>query len=113
MNFIQRTANLATSVFWIYFRKWFVLPRIDVLVQEMWNDTMPAVKEIEDRASLFITNTHPTTNYHYFKTSNIVEAGGLHLQVPPNKLPKVGFYLKSIPSIHFYVNEAFRMWKTS
>ncbi len=91
MNLIQRTINMATSIFIVHFRTYFGFPYIDSVVREAWNDTrrlIPPLKQIEDRASLFITNTHPTTNYNYFKSSNIVEVGGLHLQ-PPNKLPEV------------------------
>ncbi len=91
MNLLQRTISMAHSILIIYFRQWITLPRIDKLAREQWNATLgplPAVKEIESRLNLFITNSNPIINYHYFKSPVIVEAGGLHLQ-SPTQLPKV------------------------
>lgn len=91
MNLIQRTINIAVSVVMVYFRDWFILPRVDVEARQAWinsTEPLPTVKEIENRLSLFITNSQPSINYQYFKSSTIVEAGGLHLR-PPKQLPKV------------------------
>ena len=96
MNLLQRTISIAHNILMIYFRKWITLPRIDTLTREQWNDTaapLPSVKEIENHISLFITNSNAIINYQYFKSSIIVEAGGLHLQ-PPQKLPKVHRFKK-------------------
>ena len=91
MNFLQRTLNIVISTTMVYFRNWFILPRVDAVAKEAWiNSTvpLPLVKDIENRLSLFITNSQPTINYQYFKSSTIVEAGGLHLR-PAKPLPKV------------------------
>ena len=91
MNLIQRTINIVVSVVMVYFRDWFILPRVDVEARQAWinsTEPLPTVKEIENRLSLFITNSQPSINYQYFKSSTIVEAGGLHLR-PPKQLPKV------------------------
>lgn len=95
MNLIQRTVNIITSTFMVYFRNWFILPKVDAVAREAWVNasvTLPSVREIENKLSLFITNSQPTINYQYFKSSTIVEAGGLHLR-PPQPLPKVRFFL--------------------
>jgi glucuronosyltransferase len=91
MNLPQRIVNVFLNVMVIYYRNWFILPRVDQVAAEAWiNSTVPLspVKEIERNLSLLITNTHPVINYQYFKSSLIVEAGGLHL-VPPRPLPQV------------------------
>ena len=90
MNLIQRAINMAISFSIVYFRTSFGFPYIDGVAREAWNATksLPPLKEIENNVSLFITNTHPTTSYQFFKSSTIVEAGGLHLQ-SPKKLSKV------------------------
>lgn len=91
MSVLQRATNLIMNTIMVYSRNWLVLPTVDVVAREAWiNATvpLPTVKEIENRLSLFITNSHPTINYHYFKSSTIVEAGGLHLR-PPKPLPAV------------------------
>lgn len=91
MNLPQRIVNVFLNVMVIYYRNWFILPRVDQVAAEAWiNSTVPLspVKEIERNLSLLITNTHPVINYQYFKSALIVEAGGLHL-VPPRPLPQV------------------------
>lgn len=92
MNMLQRSANLVSNAFMIYFRNWFILPRVDALAREAWNASvaLPSVREIENTLSLLITNTQPTISYQYFRSSTIVEAGGLHLR-PAEPLPKVLF----------------------
>ncbi|KAK4025591.1 UDP-glycosyltransferase UGT5 [Daphnia magna] len=90
MNLFQRTINIVVSTAMIYFRNWFILPRVDVEARHAWinsSEPLPTVKEIENRLSLFITNSQPSLTYHYFKSSTIVDAGGLHLR-PPKPLPK-------------------------
>jgi glucuronosyltransferase len=91
MNLPQRIVNVFLNVMVIYYRNWFILPRVDQVAADAWiNSTAPlsSVKEIEKNLSLLITNTHPVINYQYFKSALIVEAGGLHL-VPPSPLPQV------------------------
>lgn len=91
MTLFQRTTNLLASAFMVHFRNWFILPRVDAAARDAWvnaSTPLPSVREIENRLSLFITNTQASINYQYFKASTIVEAGGLHLR-PAQPLPKV------------------------
>lgn len=95
MSLPQRIVNVFLNVMVIYYRNWFILPRVDQAAAEVWTNTsvhLPRVKDIENQISLFITNSHPVINYQYFKSALIVEAGGLHL-VPPNPLPLVRKFL--------------------
>ena len=91
MTLPQRIVNVFLNVMVVYYRNWFVLPRVDQVASDAWINSsipLPRIKEIENDISLFITNSHPAINYQYFKSALIVEAGGLHL-VPPEPLPQV------------------------
>uniref|UniRef100_A0A0P6HAK6 Glucosyl/glucuronosyl transferases n=2 Tax=Daphnia magna TaxID=35525 RepID=A0A0P6HAK6_9CRUS len=90
MNFPQRVVNVFLNLMVIYYRDWFILPRVDQIAAEAWINSTVAlspVKEIERNMSFLITNSHPVINYQYFKSGLIVEVGGLHL-VPPKELPQ-------------------------
>lgn len=96
MSLHQRIVNVFLNVLVIYYRNWFVLPRVDSAAAQVWTNLtvpLPKVKEIENNLSLFITNSHPAINYQYFKSALIVEAGGLHL-VPPKPLSQVCLFRK-------------------
>lgn len=91
MNLPQRIVNVFLNFLVIYYRNWFILPRVDQAAADVWINAsvpLPTIKEIETQISLFITNSHPTINYQYFKSAMVVEAGGLHL-VSPKPLPQV------------------------
>jgi glucuronosyltransferase len=100
MNLVQRTINIAVSTMMVYFRNWLILPRVDAEARQAWinsTEPLPTVKEIENQLSLFITNSQASINYQYFKSSTIVEAGGLHLR-PPKPLSKVIIYTTDVTS---------------
>lgn len=95
MNMFQRAANALMALFMIYYRRLFILPRVDAIAVEAFsspNITAPSrlVKDIEKEVALFISNTQPTINYHFPTSSAVIHIGGLHIaSAPSNPLPDV------------------------
>jgi glucuronosyltransferase len=100
MNLWQRTLNLLSNVFIVYYRNWFIMSTVDgIYDRHLQHETvpnnrsslslpsMPSVRDIEQRhLSLVITNTHLSLNYQHPKVAAMIEAGALHCR-PSKPLP--------------------------
>jgi hypothetical protein len=91
MDLWQRTFNVVTSVFAIYFHRWLVLPEIDrVASKVLGKNNLTSVAAIENRyLSLILSNTHFSINFQLPTSPAVVEVGGLHLGEARNEIPKV------------------------
>ena len=89
MNIWQRTFNLLTGVFVVYFHRWYVMSTVDrVAANVLGMENLTSVLEIENRyLSLLMTNTHFSINYEYPTPPAVVQVGGLHC-VPSKPLPE-------------------------
>ena len=89
MNIWQRTFNLLTGVFVVYYHRWYVMSTVDrVAANVLGMENLTSVLEIENRyLSLLMTNTHFSINYEYPTPPAVVQVGGLHC-VPPKPLPE-------------------------
>ncbi len=91
MDLWQRTFNVVTSVFAVYFHRWLVLPEIDrVASKVLGKHNLTPVTEIENRyLSLILSNTHFSINFQFPTSPAVVEVGGLHLVEARNEIPRV------------------------
>jgi glucuronosyltransferase len=87
MTFTQRLINTFSGEFMKYFRNFYIFTKLDAIVQREF----PGVKsivELEGDASLYITNTHPVTNWPRSLPPTILSIGALHAR-PAKQLPPV------------------------
>ncbi|XP_046443557.1 UDP-glycosyltransferase UGT5-like isoform X2 [Daphnia pulex] len=85
MTFTQRLINTFSGEFMKYFRNFYIFTKLDAIVQREF----PGVKsivELEGDASLYITNTHPVTNWPRSLPPTILSIGALHAR-PTKQLP--------------------------
>lgn len=83
MNLLERTWNAVSVMAMVYFRDWFIMPRVDrsPLVQHWPHGPVPSAVDVERNVSMMLTNTHPSLNYNFPKPPNIIEVGGLHCRL--------------------------------
>jgi glucuronosyltransferase len=87
MTFMQRLVNTLSGELLTYIRNVYTFKKLDAIVQREF----PGVKsivELEGEASLYITNTHPVTNWPRSLPPTILSIGALHAR-PAKQLPPV------------------------
>ena len=102
MNLLERTWNAVSVMAMVYFRDWFIMPRVDrsPLVQHWPHGPVPSAVDVERNVSMMLTNTHPSLNYNFPKPPNIIEVGGLHCRLG-RPLPAVSRLRFSFHLRHF------------
>ncbi|XP_065333889.1 UDP-glycosyltransferase UGT5-like [Cloeon dipterum] len=87
MNFIERLHNFIHSAIALLSRKYYELPRQDVIIKEVFGENFPTLAELEKEAALMLINSHPITNSPHANLPNVIEVGGIHIQ-PAEPLDK-------------------------
>ena len=100
MTFAQRLANVFSGEFLKYFRNVVIFKKLDAIVQGEFPGVKPIV-ELEGEASLYITNTHPVTNWPRSLPPTILSIGALHAR-PAKQLPPV-YLMKCTAEISSYI----------
>lgn len=98
MTFTERVINVLyqEGLKWVY-HFIFDKPAYE-LAKKHFGQSLPPLSEIAKNTSLLLVNSHFSLNQPRPLLPNIVEVGGIHLQPPTNKLPKVRDKLSMITS---------------
>ncbi len=87
MTFFQRIANIMSVEILTPVRNHLIFRKLDAVLQREYPGVKP-ILEVEGEASIYITNTHPATNWPRSLPPTILSIGALHAQ-PAKSLPMV------------------------
>lgn len=90
MSFLERLSNTIDTVVdkWIVYPLLFDLPGRSI-VEKHLGAPMPSLCDIARRGSLILVNSHFSLSKARPLVPAVVEVGGIHIDAPPKKLPKV------------------------
>lgn len=89
MTFPERVANmLYQEGLKVVYNYMFDKPAYE-LAKKYFGQSLPPLSEIAKNTSLLLVNSHFSLNLPRPLVPNIIEVGGIHLQPPDHKLPKV------------------------
>lgn len=87
MTFLERVANTVASESFGLFRRYFMQPQLDAVVQQEFPGAK-LIRDVEGKASISFVNNHPTTTFPRALPPSVVSIGALHTR-PPKELPPV------------------------
>ena len=87
MTFFQRIMNIMSVEMLKPVRNYLIFSKLDAVLQREYPGVRP-ILEVEGEASLYITNTHPATNWPRSLPPTILSIGALHV-TQPKPLPQV------------------------
>lgn len=106
MNVWQRMYNTLSGLLVVYFHRWFIMPVVDRIADQMLpppsiNHSIHqagwSIRQIENRyLTLLMTNTHFSINYQSPTSPAIIHVGGFHC-LPAQPLPQVFIVNQSSP----------------
>ena len=88
MTYLERMLNVVIGVFIRLSRRYYLLPRMETILKEKFNDTSISMLKMEYSTSMLMLNTHFSIGYPRPLLPNVVLVGGMHVK-PPKKLPQV------------------------
>lgn len=63
----------------------------NIIARNFFGEDLPDLRELAQKTSLILVNSHFSTNQARPTVPNFIEVGGLHIK-EPNALPKVIFF---------------------
>lgn len=90
MTFFQRLINFLSGEITKLIRDHLILKKLDDILQREFPGVKP-ILQLEGEASLYITNSHPVTNWPRALPPTILPIGALHTR-PAKQLPSVNNY---------------------
>jgi len=88
MTFSERVHNFLIDWMMIIREELIIRPKMERIYREYLGSSVPPMKEIHKKASMFLMNTDISVNFHRPLLPDIVEIGCIHCE-PPKPLPQV------------------------
>lgn len=97
MTFWERVTNTISGVFQRIGRKYYYLPKQDIIARKYFNYTsdLPSISELETSTALILLNNHFSLSYPKPLMPNMVQVGGMHIK-QPKELPEVKNIIHSL-----------------
>jgi len=95
MNFLQRVWNSLRPLYWLFFRTWYTLPKVEKVIRDKLNlPDFPSIAEMEKNASLLLLYTNFIEDYTRSFPPAVLPIGGMHCTNDTKPLPKVCRFLQ-------------------
>lgn len=103
MNFLERFANTLLYIFETYMFNIVYFPEHITIYNRAFPSPKPALNSIRTNVSLVLLNTDYTLNYPRPYMTNMIEVGGLHVNLNRQKLPEnIQNFLDTAPNGAIY-----------